>query len=157
MQRYTPPMTLAGRYDLLSPPLGVGSFGAVYLADDHKMPRQVAVKVLHSSYASDAKVSARFLRELVAACRVSHENVIQVLDVGDFATPVSAQVDVITSAFNDRLWVRNALSYTDGYRYLLRDGKDPATGLQRYDIEKQDDTLRWDLSTAALALGVVYY
>jgi hypothetical protein len=69
------------------------------------------------------------------------------LPARDFATPVSAQVDVITSAFNDRLWVRNALSYTDGYRYLLRDGSDPATGLQRYDIEKQDNTLRWDLST----------
>ncbi|MES1932068.1 putative exported iron receptor protein [Salinisphaera shabanensis T35B1] len=69
------------------------------------------------------------------------------LPARDFATPVSAQVDVITSAFNDRLWVRNALSYTDGYRYLLREGSDPATGLQRYDIEKQDNTLRWDLST----------
>ena len=78
-------MTLAGRYELLKPPLGTGSFGAVYLANDRKMPRQVAVKVLHASYASDAKVSARFLRELVAACRVSHENVIQVLDVGDDA------------------------------------------------------------------------
>lgn len=69
------------------------------------------------------------------------------LPARDFATPVSAQVDIITSAFNDRLQVRNALSYTDGYRYLLRDGTDLATGLQRYDIEKQDNTLRWDLST----------
>ncbi|MES1949397.1 TonB-dependent receptor [Salinisphaera sp. S4-8] len=69
------------------------------------------------------------------------------LPAEDFATPISAQVDIVTSAFNDRLWLRNALSYTDGYRYVLRDGKDPATGLQRYDIEKQDDTLRWDLST----------
>ena len=76
-------MTLADRYELIEPPIGEGSFGAVYLANDCKMPRQVAVKVLHKSYASDPKVSARFLRELVAACRVSHENVIQVLDVGD--------------------------------------------------------------------------
>ena len=82
MERYTPTMTLADRYELIEPPIGEGSFGAVYLAQDRKMPRKVAVKVLHKSYASDAKVSARFLRELVAACRVSHENVIQVLDVG---------------------------------------------------------------------------
>ena len=83
MERATYAMALADRYDLIEPPIGEGSFGAVYLAQDRKMPRKVAVKVLHASYASDAKVSARFLRELVAACRVSHENVIQVLDVGD--------------------------------------------------------------------------
>ncbi|MGB0589513.1 MAG: serine/threonine-protein kinase [Myxococcota bacterium] len=79
-------MTLADRYELIEPPIGEGSFGAVYLANDRKMPRQVAVKVLHKSFAADPKVSARFLRELVAACRVSHENVIQVLDVGDDPT-----------------------------------------------------------------------
>jgi eukaryotic-like serine/threonine-protein kinase len=79
-------MTLADRYELIEPPIGEGSFGAVYLANDRKMPRQVAVKVLHQAYASDPKASARFLRELVAACRVSHENVIQVLDVGDDPT-----------------------------------------------------------------------
>lgn len=68
------------------------------------------------------------------------------LPASDFATPITANIDLITQAFNDRLFVRNSLSVTDGYRYLKLQGRDPVTQLQRYDIEKQGSTTRWDLS-----------
>lgn len=68
------------------------------------------------------------------------------LPASDFATPITANIDLITQAFNDRLFVRNSLSVTDGYRYLKSQGRDPVTQLQRYDIEKQGSTTRWDLS-----------
>ena len=38
MEQVTYAMALADRYDLIEPPIGEGSFGAVYLADDRKMP-----------------------------------------------------------------------------------------------------------------------
>lgn len=76
-------MHLGGRYKLLSTPLSTGSFGSVFMADDERMPRRVAVKVLHPQHAENPTVRARFRRELEAACRVSHENVVSVFDIGE--------------------------------------------------------------------------
>jgi predicted metal-dependent HD superfamily phosphohydrolase len=85
MGAIVPPMRMVGRYALHEPPLGEGSFGEVYEADDTRLPRRVAVKLLHAKHAVNPKVKARFHRELEAACRVAHENVIQVIDVGEEA------------------------------------------------------------------------
>jgi len=76
-------MLLGGRYRLLSAPLSTGSFGSVFMADDERMPRRVAVKILHPQHAENPTVRARFRRELEAACRVSHENVVAVFDIGE--------------------------------------------------------------------------
>lgn len=76
-------MLLGGRYKLLSTPLSTGSFGSVFVADDERMPRRVAVKILHPQHAESPTVRARFRRELEAACRVSHENVVAVFDIGE--------------------------------------------------------------------------
>ncbi len=76
-------MLLGGRYRLLSSPLSTGSFGSVFMADDERMPRRVAVKILHPQHAENPTVRARFRRELEAACRVSHENVVAVFDIGE--------------------------------------------------------------------------
>ena len=64
----------------------------------------------------------------------------------DFATPITANVDLITQTLNDRLFVRNSLALSDGYRYLKSLGNDSATGLKAYSIEEQGATARWDLS-----------
>ncbi|PKN58845.1 MAG: hypothetical protein CVU56_03600 [Deltaproteobacteria bacterium HGW-Deltaproteobacteria-14] len=76
-------MFLGGRYRLLSAPLSTGSFGSVFVAEDQRMPRRVAVKILHPQHAENPTVRARFKRELEAACRVSHENVVSVFDIGE--------------------------------------------------------------------------
>lgn len=76
-------MYLGGRYRLLSAPLSTGSFGSVFVAEDQRMPRRVAVKILHPQHAENPTVRARFKRELEAACRVSHENVVAVYDIGE--------------------------------------------------------------------------
>ncbi|MFT7580509.1 MAG: serine/threonine protein kinase, partial [Myxococcota bacterium] len=76
-------MFLGGRYQLLSAPLSTGSFGSVFVAEDTRMPRRVAVKILHPQHAESPTVRARFRRELEAACRVQHENVVSVFDIGE--------------------------------------------------------------------------
>ena len=65
---------------------------------------------------------------------------------GDLATPITANIDLITQAIGDRLYVRNSLTYTDGYEYLRNSGIDAASGLQQYEIEDQGSTLSWDIS-----------
>jgi serine/threonine-protein kinase len=76
--------TLLGRYHLQRI-LGRGGMGYVYLAEQVTIHKQVAVKVLSTTYASNPEHKERFLREAKAASKVAHDNVIEVIDFG--ATP----------------------------------------------------------------------
>ncbi|MFC5290608.1 serine/threonine-protein kinase [Actinokineospora guangxiensis] len=63
-------------------PLGQGGFGAVFLARQHQLDRDVAVK-LDNRVLSTERDQARFLREARAAARLSgHPNVVNVYDAG---------------------------------------------------------------------------
>ena len=63
--------------------LGAGSMGIVYLAEDSRLGRQVALKVLPREFASNNERRRRFLREARAASRISHPNVAHVYEVGE--------------------------------------------------------------------------
>jgi serine/threonine protein kinase len=63
--------------------LGRGGMGAVYLARDRRLDRQVAVKVLHDKDLGDAEKRARFLREARTAASVRHQNVATIYEVGE--------------------------------------------------------------------------
>ncbi|MCX7400408.1 MAG: WD40 repeat domain-containing serine/threonine protein kinase [Planctomycetales bacterium] len=62
--------------------LGEGGFGGVYLATDMLLQREVAVKVPHLSNSATNEAKVRFLRESIAAARLSHPNIVRVLDSG---------------------------------------------------------------------------
>src|SRR5437764_752893 len=72
---------LNGRYRLLRP-LGTGGMASVYLAEDLRLGRRVAVKVLHPQFASDPPFVARFAYEARIAAGLAHPNIVQVYDVG---------------------------------------------------------------------------
>jgi serine/threonine protein kinase len=55
--------------------------GEVWEATHEVTTKRVAIKVLNATYARQASVRERFLREARAACRVRHPNVVQVHDV----------------------------------------------------------------------------
>ncbi|MBZ5709739.1 serine/threonine-protein kinase [Nannocystis pusilla] len=67
-----------GRFMILEP-LGSGAMGVVYTAYDETLDRKVAVKVLRDTGAS---AQSRLLREAQAMARVSHPNVVTVLEAG---------------------------------------------------------------------------
>jgi beta-lactam-binding protein with PASTA domain/tRNA A-37 threonylcarbamoyl transferase component Bud32 len=78
---------LGGRYRLLSP-LGAGASAQVYLADDVRLRRRVAVKILHAALADDESFLRRFRAEAQAAAALSHPHIVAVYDwSGDEATP----------------------------------------------------------------------
>ena len=69
--------------------LGRGGMATVYLADDSKHGRQVAVKVLHDELARRVG-RERFLREIGIAARLSHPHILPVHDSGEArSTPES--------------------------------------------------------------------
>jgi tRNA A-37 threonylcarbamoyl transferase component Bud32 len=62
--------------------LGEGSMGATYLARQSAMDRMVVVKVLRKELSRDAEYIMRFQREARLAGRLEHENIVQVITVG---------------------------------------------------------------------------
>ncbi len=72
--------TKIGRF-VVSGELGKGGMGVVYRAHDPELDRQVALKVLRSSAATEEE-RMRMLREGQAMARVTHPNVITVYEVG---------------------------------------------------------------------------
>lgn len=73
---------LADRYELVQI-LGRGGMGTVYKAKQLQMDRIVAIKVLQSDLAEDPLATSRFLREAKSASKISHPNVVQLIDFGN--------------------------------------------------------------------------
>ena len=71
-----------GHYRVLSR-LGAGGMGEVFLAEDTRLERQVALKVLLADVASDPDRMARFTREAKAASALNHSNVATIHDIGE--------------------------------------------------------------------------
>src|ERR1700716_289178 len=69
-----------GKYHVLGM-LGRGGMGSVYLAEHPGLGRQVAIKELVNSPASDPVALKRFLQEAQVMARASHPNVIQIHDL----------------------------------------------------------------------------
>ena len=72
---------ISGRY-VIQAIVGTGGMAVVYRAFDKKKNRIVAIKVLRPEFESDEEFVRRFSREAEAASKVSHENIVNMLDVG---------------------------------------------------------------------------
>ena len=81
--------------------LGSGAMGTVYRGRHQKLPRSVAIKVLHDELTREPIMLERFRREARIAARMAHANVIAVLDVGE--TPDGRQVMVLELAHGENL------------------------------------------------------
>lgn len=72
---------IADRYEL-GERLGLGGMSTVNAAFDHRLERNVAIKLLAEHLASDAQFVSRFKREALAAAQLVHPNIVQVFDFG---------------------------------------------------------------------------
>lgn len=77
------PDILDDRYEIGSL-LGRGGMGDVHRAIDHRLGREVAVKFLRNDLAAQPAVRDRFEAEARSAARLSHPNVVMVLDSGEY-------------------------------------------------------------------------
>lgn len=71
-----------GRYRILKP-LGQGGMGAVYLAQDTELDRQVALKIPNISNQDNSSVLERFYREARAAATLRHAHICPLFDIGE--------------------------------------------------------------------------
>jgi len=97
--------------------LGAGGMGEVYRACDRRLGREVALKVLPSSVASDADRLRRFELEAKAVAALNHPNILAVFDIGDdegrpyIASELLEGESLRTRLAGTALPVRKALDY----------------------------------------------
>ncbi len=75
--------TMVGHYRIIEK-IGAGGMGEVFLAEDTKLDRKVALKFLPSQIAQDADVRTRFTREAKAVAKLDHPNIVTIHEVGEF-------------------------------------------------------------------------
>ena len=75
-------MLLSDRYEILEK-IGSGGMSDVYKAKDHKLNRQVAIKVLKQEYSTDKNFVSKFWAEAQSAACLIHPNIVNVYDVGN--------------------------------------------------------------------------
>ena len=63
--------------------IGAGGMGEVYLAEDTKLDRKVAIKLLNREFSRDPDKLMRFIQEAKAASTLNHPHILTVYDVGE--------------------------------------------------------------------------
>ena len=72
-----------GRYKITAK-LGAGGMGEVFLAEDTKLDRRVALKFLPSSMWNEAEAQQRLIREAKAASQLDHPNIVTIHGIEEF-------------------------------------------------------------------------
>jgi hypothetical protein len=106
--------------------LGRGGMGVVFLAEDPRLQRLVALKVVRPGLAADGSVQERFLREARMAAAIEHEHIVAVYEVDeDRGVPFLAMQFLQGESLEERLQRVGKLPVAE----VVRMGRETAEGL----------------------------
>ena len=136
--------------------LGSGGLGAVILARQLSMKRLVAMKILHEKWCQDEEFRSRFLLEARVVGRLSHQNLIQVYDVGREDRSYYFSMEYVDGSTLERVieekgpmplkkalgitvQVARAIDYISSYDIVHRDIKPANIMINQNDVVKLGD------------------
>ena len=82
MSKSISPETILGHYRVVSQ-IGAGGMGEVYLAEDSRLHRKVALKILPAEMAANQDRMRRFKQEATAAAALNHPNIAHIYEIGE--------------------------------------------------------------------------
>jgi serine/threonine protein kinase len=93
--------------------LGAGGMGEVYLAEDTRLGRQVALKFLPASYQYDSERRTRFLKEARAASALRSPNIAAIYDIGEHDGAMFIAMEYVEGELLSQRIDRRTLSISD--------------------------------------------
>ncbi len=148
--------TQLGHYKILSP-LGAGGMGEVFLAEDTRLDRKVAVKFLSGEFGKDTDKLNRFVQEAKAASALNHPNIITVYEIGE-----ANGVNFIATEFIDgktlRERMREHLTFDEILSIVIQSAEAlsaaHAAGIVHRDIKPENIMIRPDGYVKVLDFGL---
>ena len=84
--------------------LGLGGMSVVYLAEDLRLKRKVALKLLAARLAEDESFRDRFLRESQLAASIDHPNIVPIYEAGRPTTSSSSRCATSRASTSGSVW-----------------------------------------------------
>jgi serine/threonine protein kinase len=146
-----------GQYRLISL-IGEGGMGAVYLADDTRLNRKVAIKVLPTSLTSDQAQVGRFQQEALAASALNHPNIITVYDINEADGTKYIATEFIDGVTLRKRFSRKSMSVSEALDVAIQIagalGAAHVAGVVHRDIKPENIMLRPDGYVKVLDFGI---
>jgi serine/threonine protein kinase/WD40 repeat protein len=100
--------------------LGGGGMGVVYKAEDTKLGRTVALKVLPPERVADPNRKRRFVQEARAASALNHPNIITIYDIDEAEGVHYIAMEHVEGKTLDRLIARHGLRVNEALKYAVQ-------------------------------------
>jgi len=111
--------TRLGPYEILAL-VGAGGMGEVYRAQDKRLDRQVAIKILPAKFTSDENRVRRFVQEAKTASALNHPNITTVYDIGEADGRNFMVMEFVDGKSLDQLIPRKGLRLNEVLKYAIQ-------------------------------------
>lgn len=141
--------------------IGKGGMGAVYAAENTRLGKTVAIKVLTQGHDNHSPAARRFMREARVAGSIGHRNIVEVFDLGELAdgTPFIVMELLEGESLADRLDVMGGLPIEQvvAIAKQILSGLEAAhnKGVIHRDLKPDNIFLKRQIGTSAPAVKIV--